>query len=147
MPITVNFEKPIGVVLTTRQFNPGDEIRVTGKVTGITGLAASWQKVRLEIVNSFEWLYIDSWVNTWGHYWFDIILPNTISKADVIVTSWFPVGGAEQVIVPIGIGAEPEPIPTPPAKELIPSWVWLVGIGVGVVLILPYLPKRKLLRR
>lgn len=135
MPITVQFEKPIGTVLTIRQFSPGDKIRVSGKVTGDLGLPNPGVPVTLSITDSFSPIYVESRTNVLGNYWFDITLPNVTSKATVTVSSWYVVGGWLQAIVYIGIGVEPAPEPTPtPQPGLLDTIMMVVVLLVMVML-------------
>lgn len=141
MPITVAFEKPPGTVTYTRQFQPGDQIRVSGKVTGLVGLGEPLLRVRLEITDRFSPMFGESRTNLLGNYWFDVTLPQVVSQAKVVVTAWFYTG-AEQVSVPIGIGTEPEPIPAPTPgllESLLP--LLLVMVVLGLVSALPGLFK------
>lgn len=134
MGISVEFQSPPGTILATRQFNPGDSIRIAGKVTTSLGLPNSFQPVRLEVVDSFTPLFVESRTNVAGNYWFDVILPDVVSAANVIVTAWFPVGSPEQVVVPIGIGTTPPELPAP-QPSFLDSLMPLIMLGVMVMLV------------
>ncbi len=138
--MTVNLERPPGTLAARRQFDPGDLIRVSGKVTGSFGLPNSFQPVRLDIHDGFSPIFLESRTNIAGNYWFDITLPDTVSKAELVVTAWFPIGGAEQAKIPIGIGAEPDPLPAPPSGDLISSLATLMVLMLFMSLMTSTMP-------
>ena len=133
MPISVSFERPPGTAWPSTQFNPADRIRISGKVTGSLGLPAPGQLTRVEVYGSlFAPLIQEGRTNLLGDYGFELTLPNAITLATVAVTSWFPVGGAERVELPIGIGTVPPPPPKPAPGTLdaITSMLPLLMLGL-----------------
>jgi len=133
MPISLSFEKPPGTAWPNTQFNPGDQIGISGKVTGSLGLPAPGQVVRLEVYDSlFAPIVLEDRTGLLGNYGFELTLPNAITLATVAVTSWFPVGGAERVELPIGIGTvpPPPPKPAPGALDAITSMLPLLVLGL-----------------
>lgn len=133
MAITVNFESPPGVLALSREFSPGDRIRVSGKVTGFLGLPSAWLKVRLDITDNFSPLYVENYTNLMGNYWFDVTLPEVEGLAKVIITT-----PSETVSVPIGIGVTPPPPPPPPpsgtSSLLLPAALF-IGTAVTALLV------------
>lgn len=146
--MTVNLERPPGTLAARRQFDPGDLIRVSGKVTGSFGLPNSFQPVRLDIHPStssgqddgFSPIFLESRTNIAGNYWFDITLPDVVTKAVLVVTAWFPIGGAEQATIPIGIGAEPDPLPAPPSGDLFSSLATVLVLVLFMSLMTSVMP-------
>lgn len=133
MPISVSFERPPGTDWPSTQFNPGDQVRVSGKVTGSLGLPAPGQVARIEVYDSlFAPIVLEGRTNLLGDYSFDLTLPNVITLATLAVTSWFPVGGAERAEVPIGIGTAPPPPPKPApgALDAVTSLLPLLVLGL-----------------
>lgn len=118
MPITIEFQKPIGVVLPVREFDPGEEIRIAGKVTGLAGLGEPLLLVILDITDGFAAMHIESRTNLIGNYWFDIALPDAVSEATVTISAQFWTGW-EQRFIPIGIGTTAPVVPPvlPPAPS------------------------------
>ena len=133
MPITVNFESPPGNRVQTRQFNPGDTIRVTGKVTGLLNLGEPFQPVRVEIVDDFPSAFAESRTNILGNYSFDVRLPrDVVTQADVAVTAFYSIGSPERVVIPIGIGTKAASIKLP--TSLLDTAVKVLLIGGGILL-------------
>lgn len=126
---TVIFENPPDTVLNTRQFQPGQNLRIGGHVTGLLGLGEPFQQITLDIPE----LSISGQTNTdiLGDYWFDITLPNVTKKATITITATFSVSGQDVVTVPISLGnLSPDPLPSPPDQGLFGNYTWLVVIGL-----------------
>ncbi len=109
--IEVRFESPIGVAHPSLLFVPGQTVRVTGEIrTDLGGWPFPNQGIDLLISDGFTPLLWQSNVNVVGNYWFDIILPNVVTLAEVRVTTYWP-GQTEEESVMIGLGMEPPPPP------------------------------------
>ena len=119
MSISVNFENPIGSIVGTRQFSPGDRIRVSGNVSGFIPMGAPGVLVSVDVVvDGSSVVYGQDKTSLLGNYGVDITLPDYDTRADVIVIGSYG-GGTfyERVVVPIGIGILPEPIPELPESQ------------------------------
>ena len=154
MPITIEFQKPAGIIHPTREFEPGDEIRIIGKISSSIGLWQPFIPVQLEIVDDFSPIFLDTRTGPTGNYWFDIQLPYVVTVARVIITTWF-LNAVEQKEVKIGIGEIPPDMPTPPEIPLWENLPLLIVLGIGGIVLLKgmeYLPaprrnpRRKYLR-
>lgn len=106
MPVSVNFEKPPGKLVTTRSFELGDKIRVSGKVTGPLGLGEPGSTVRVEISDGFGSLYGIDMTSILGNYGVDLTLPSIVTDATVTVTASYSGLGQDRAVVPISIGRE-----------------------------------------
>lgn len=131
MSVEIRFEHPVGTVIQTRQFQSGQELRVTGKVRGWSGLGEIFTPVTLDIQNGFSPIHIESSTNPVGNYWFDIKLPSTQSQAVVRVSANLAFSGWEYHEVSIGIGTLP-PHEEPPPGAL--DWVKLIPLILVVAL-------------
>ncbi|MBI4287766.1 MAG: hypothetical protein HY671_04970 [Chloroflexi bacterium] len=125
----MQFEQPPGTEVSTRQFSPGAQFRISGKVTGSLGMPNPFMQVRLDIHDGFPPLFRETYTNLLGNYSFDVTLPYVVGQASLVLTAWFPVGGAEQVTIPIGLGMEPAPLPAP-GPDMLSS---LMGLMVLVL--------------
>ena len=135
MPITVNFENPPGNRVQTRQFSPGDTIRVTGKVTGLLNLGEPFQPVRVEVMDGFPSAFAESRTNILGNYSFAVKLPSdVVTQANVAVTAFYAIGSPERVVIPIGIGTNAAEIKLPVSQ--LDTVIKVVLIGGGIVLAL-----------
>ena len=134
MGTTIQFENPPGTVLTTRQFAPGQDLRVGGHSTTDFGLPNVNGAVSLDITSAaFSPISVSSRVNWLGDFWFDITLPNVNAQAVVRVVVQYSMGSPEVVTVPIGIGtAVPGPLPKPPESELSKT-IRYAAIGAGIL--------------
>jgi hypothetical protein len=133
--VKVYFQLPDGTDLATRQFDPGQALRILVQVRGVLGLPEPWLKITLDIhatSGTFAPIYDEGSTSILGNYAFYISLPNTTAQADCIVTVYPVVGSGLQVITPIGIGEGPPPLPKPPATTLETVLKW-VAIGGGVI--------------
>lgn len=139
--LTVNFQKPPGNVVSTRRFEPGDQVRVGGRSTGDFGLPNSFMPVTLDMHDGFNPIYLQSRTNHWGSFWFDVTLPNVKSEATVLVSVNYIVGGWERMEIPIGIGVTPPDMPSPPPGPM--DWVKWVAIALIAYGVIRYLPKPK----
>ena len=139
MSIEVKFESPPDNILVTRNFQPGQSLRIGGHVTGAAGLGEPFTPVVLDITDGFYPITAQSSTNWLGDFWFDVALPNVTSQATVKLTATFSVMGQDVVTIPIGIGeVMPAPLPTPPkqvgetALEVI-KWVAIGAAILGIV--------------
>lgn len=103
-----------GNQLTTRQFSPGQGVRVVYHNEG--GPLAAFINVSFDIEatnpnNAFSPIYAATVTNIWGDAWEDITLPNVNAQALVTVTGY--AAATDTVTVPIGIGTPPTPLPSP----------------------------------
>jgi len=135
--ITVKFENPIGYELQTRQFAPGQFLRigVNCRNNFSLGIGEPWIVVRFEMFDGFASLYGEAQTDLFGNAWVDWTLPNTISQATVRITAFELNGLAwsrtdETVSIPIGIGEEAPPIIIP----LNINWVMVGGVALIAVL-------------
>ena len=64
-----------------------------------------------------------------GKFYFDILLPNVVTMAQLRVDAYFA-GVVDTTIVTIGIGVTPPPPPPPPKGTLEQLMPWLIGAGV-----------------
>lgn len=143
MSTSVVFESPPGNILNTRQFSPGQAIRISGKCVGPLGLGEPGTYVTLDIHDSFPSVYSSTYTNLLGDYHFDIVLPNVSTQATVHVCAQYTLGGIEDVTVPIGIGESAPPLPSPP-----PSWEkTLEWIGIGLFALIVTVGVWKLVRK
>ena len=137
MAITVDFESPIGTPTSTRQFQPGAELRIGGHVTGILGLGEPFLPITIDIEpenEEFSPLFDQVYTNLIGYYHSDLILPNVTARANLIVTAQFPIEtGPEQVTIPISIGdIAPNPLPKSTLKTIL-IWAGIAAVvGIGV---------------
>lgn len=135
MSTTVYLENPPGTVLPTRQFEPGQELRIGGHVTGAAGLGEPGQSVVLDITGNFSPITLQTNTNFWGDFWFDIVLPEVISQANIRIVVTFSFAGQDIVNIPIGIGVIPGPLPKPPPQggEVVADILKWGAIAAGVV--------------
>lgn len=138
MAITVNFDSPPGVRVLTREFSPGDRIRVSGKVTGFLGIPQAFLKVRLDITDNFSPLYAESYTNYLGNYYFDVTLPDVDGQAKVIITT-----ANEAVSVSIGIGVQAPPPPKPPGTPGTVSLLFPAALFIGAAVTAVLVTRRK----
>ncbi len=134
MGTTIQFENPPGTVLATRQFTPGQALRVGGHSTTDFGLPNANGAVSLDITSpAFSPITVQSRVDWLGDFWFDITLPNVNAQAKVEVVVQYSLGSPEVVTVPIGIGsAVPAPLPEPEESELSKT-IRYAAIGAGIL--------------
>ena len=135
MPTSVNFEKPIGHYTDSRVFQPGDKIRISGKVTGLIGLGEPGILVRVEVIGNFNSLYYQDYTSIFGNYGVDVTLPNAVSQAKVIITAGYIGIESDRVEVPIGIGTSAPDIPVP--ESLFSEYLKYAMIG-GMILLAIY---------
>ena len=146
MSISVTFQKPIGNILASRDFQPGDQIRIAGQVAGWLGGPDILTPISLDITGYFSSIHVDSKTNLVGNYWFDVILPNVVSGANVTISANRPFPDSrETVIVPIGIGTKAEDVPIPEPEpgflDQLGTVVKWVVIASGVIAVLYVLSK------
>lgn len=129
MAITVKFENPPGNELPTRTFEPGQQLRIGGHVDATLLSGSSLRPVTMDLssdTDSFAPITISSSTNILGDFWFDIVLPDVVSQASLLIVVDFLIGDDEQKIVSIGIGTNPKPEPKPV------NWL-VIGLGVAAV--------------
>lgn len=127
----VRFENPPGEELATRQFEPGQDLRIVVKPMGFLGIPEPFIECRIELFNSFAPYYWDVRSNLFGTAYVDLVLPDMITQATVKVTIFW-IGSVEIVTIPIAIGTTPAPIPEPPGGIIESTLKW-VAIGAGMI--------------
>ena len=131
MTIAVKIESPVGTTLQTRNFQPGQRVRVGGHVTGALSIGEPFTHVRMELTgDGFYPLFEETRTNFLGDFWFDIIMPWTSGKANLQFIATFSLLGQDVVDVPIAIGnVYPDPTPLPPPQGTLPS---LPDLGIDI---------------
>lgn len=150
MAIVVKFENPPGNVLQTRQFTPGQELRIGGHVTDITGLSIPLLGITLDILSSgFSPISMNTTTTILGDFWFDIILPSVESTAVVkIYAEPTLLTGGQTAEIPIAIGNILPPPIEPPGTDT-PWTVFLkyapwIAAALGALYLYSVLPKGRL---
>ena len=124
--IEVKFENPPGNVLSTRQFEPGQALRIGVHVTHWSS-PVIYLPVRFEFYNGASY-FEDRSTDIWANAWVDWIMPNVVTKATVKITAYH-ILGPETMEIPIGIGREPPPV----GGAINWTLLWVIGgIGVGL---------------
>jgi len=159
MAITVKLENPPGTEIQTRNFDPGQNLRIGVNVPNTWPGVGANCKFQIEGTNISP-MYFESSTDVWGNAWWDANLPNVNAKADIIVIvsrmGAFGTGDIETTKIPIAIGnVTPEPI-KPPAdpsenwKMFLSYMPWIVGISAvsfGVIYLWTALPRAKSARK
>ncbi len=128
--VYVYFENPPGTRLTTREFDPGQPLHIAVKVRGVLGAPEPFLAVTLDIHDRFPAIYMQNSTNITGDCDFDIVLPNVVTTADVVVTV-YPIGGETPIVtIPIGIGMAAPPMPQPVSLNTMLMWT---AIGFGAL--------------
>ena len=132
MAISIWFEKPIGTRHPYLMFEPGESIRVTGDVGGTSIIILPGTPIHLTLYDGFAPMQWSSQSYFFGHFWFDITLPNVVTLATVrISVETIP---AESKEVQIGIGIIPQ-TPEPPGNWW-DKYVPYVLVAGGTLLLL-----------
>ena len=129
--IEVKFENPPGNEIHTRQFEPGQALRIGVHITGdiIPGLPIPWELVRFELYNGTDF-FEENYTDLWGNAWVDWVLPNEVTTGIVKITAFtFGTASVETKEIPIGIGKQPPAIKG--AVDWTPLWI-IGGIAVGL---------------
>ena len=139
--IGVNFYDTAGNLLNTRQFDPGQEIKLIAHVTSDFGLPGAGLTFRFELICPSEAdYYYDTHTTLWGNA--DVVwtLPNYATKAVVRVTAFWSIaiGTTEEEIydIPIGVGMEPDPVVNPGSTNWIPLIIGAAVVGVVILIVM-----------
>lgn len=136
--IEVKFENPPGHELTTRQFAPGQPLRVGCYCENnlSPGIPEPFLRVTFEMYgDGFASYYTDTMTNFFGNAWVDWQLPNVVTTATVRITAYdlngvSPIRQSETITIPIGIGKTAPPV-IPPGNES--SYMWAILLGLVAV--------------
>ena len=143
MITTIVFKDSKGNVLTQRQFQPGQQIQVTGHVTGLLGLGEPGQSVTLDISNhNFSPVYASDTTSILGNFVIPVTLPTVSSKANVTINI-HSIGGVSQQVIPISIGSViPDTLPDEPSSGS--SYIVWGVIGVVAILAMTLIGKKRI---